>query len=79
MSNKITVVIGFVDNLRIAQARFRSYGDLEDGSLGSLLYWRSRRWNGHVRPEDEGTTWIRGWNISPVQRRALLSAYVLSR
>ncbi|HEV3059645.1 MAG TPA: hypothetical protein VGY48_15450 [Vicinamibacterales bacterium] len=76
MSSKITVVTGFVDDLRITQARFKPYGDLENEKL---LYWKSRRWNGHVRLEDEGTTWIRGWNITAVQRRALLSAYALSR
>jgi hypothetical protein len=78
MSNKITVVTGFTNDLRVAQARFRPYGDLGDGA-DKLLYWKSRRWNGHVCPDDEGRTWIRGWNITPVQRRALLSAYALSR
>lgn len=72
MSNKIT--IAFAWGGPTVQARLRSWGDVP-----GLLYFRSRRWNGHVFPDEEGITWLRGWNHDKKTRDALVVAAALGR
>lgn len=76
VSNRICVVTG----ARVVRARLRPWGDTAsaDGSPG-LLYWRSHRWNGHVHPDEEGFTWIRGWLHDRKTLDALVVAAALSR
>ncbi len=47
------------------------------------FYWRTdhkrarSRWNGHVRVEDEGTTWLSGWWHAKARIRALIAGAAL--
>lgn len=41
------------------------------------LYWRGRKWNGHVVKSDEGLTWLRGWNLDNKVRDALVVSVAL--
>jgi hypothetical protein len=74
MSNKITVVVG----AWTVQARLQSFGHVTnvDDSV-TELYWKAHKWNGHVRVDEEGVTWLRGWNHDKKMRDALVVSSAL--